>query len=170
MRHPKNEFWIWLSGFIDGDGSIGIYKNRHKPGNPTNSKWNRGFQYRPAISIYSARKNLLEWLDFELNNRGIKAKYYIRVRQDTRENRGSKHVDGSIQIRSHQSIFKLLNFCIPYFKIKDQQAKVLERFIKLRLKHMNKGVPLKFGPLEDEIYDELKQLNKKPYQLEKENE
>lgn len=150
----KNEdpyFWAWLAGYIDADGSIGIYRSRKQT--------LRGHVLIKAVVIYSSKKKVLDFICRILQKHGIDVKHYERMRRDTRENRRSLYCDGSVQIRSARAILKILDQCLPFFQVKLEQAKLMQQYVISRggLVQNHRG----YMDKEYEIYEQLKYLNRR---------
>jgi len=100
----KQEFIIYLAGFIDGEGSIGISR--------------RDKTYRTFCHITNTNKKVLEMIK-EMLGFG-----YLKTRKESKEHFGEKQVyelnfDKNIMTR------KLLKLVYPYLIIKKIQAEIV---------------------------------------------
>ena len=102
----------YISGFIDGDGSIHV---RLKP----NSSYRFRFQISPSVVFYQSNKeeSYMLWLK-KLIGRG-----YIRKRKDGM----IEYILGDIE-----SIQYLLNSIRPYLRLKRKQADLMLKVLKLK--------------------------------------
>lgn len=119
-----NKFnFIWLAGFIDGDGCITISKIRRPGGS---------YQYQPMIHVVTGSplaKNILSTF-FDLHN----IDYYLKKSLpgvNHKENCKSKKFE--FYIRSHGMCIKLLNLLNNNFIGKHDRAKALKSFCESRI-------------------------------------
>lgn len=107
----------WLSGILDGEGSLMIYRNSR------NGKYRYG--YRVSISntnllIINKCKEILEML-------GIKYCSYIQDRRKENFIRKKTHL---IHITNKKGILSLLDFTTPYIIGKRKQARFLQSLLR----------------------------------------
>ena len=110
MFMKQNEFWSYLAGFIDADGSIYVRLKK-------NTTYKYDFQVAPSIVIYQSKeaKRLLKQLSEEMQCG------YLRERND-----------GIIEltIGDKPSIKKVLNNTKPYLRLKAKQSKLMLRILR----------------------------------------
>ncbi len=104
------EFWSYLAGFLDGDGSIYV---RLKP----NQTYRYRFQVAPSVVLYQSMKGKKFLADLQLTiGRG-----YLRDRKD-------QIVEYVIE--DSESILFMLNEMIPYLRLKRDQAVLMTEIIE----------------------------------------
>lgn len=128
MKNLTNEqFWIWLAGFIDGEGCIYISRTKNE------NRW--GYQYTLRLEITQANKELLdsikERVGFGSNtwNKNINAV----------KNRVSKRQVYSIKWSSRKA-YEILKKLYPYLVVKRAQASMGMEFQELVIKNYGKGM------------------------------
>lgn len=113
MKLSKEKF-AYISGFLDGDGSIYV---KLKP----NSSYRYRFQVSPAIVFYQSQKEKehLQWLKKTID-RG-----YLRERND-----------GIVEyiIGDMESMKELLKNLLPYLRLKRKQAELMIEIIEKKKK------------------------------------
>ena len=110
--------WIYLAGFLDGDGSIYV---RIKP----NKSYRFGFQIAPTIAFFQSAKEESK---------------IVKIQKDYGLGYLRKRNDGIIEwvIGREEEIRIIIRNTIPFLRLKKQQAKlmleVLDRKSKLKTK------------------------------------
>jgi hypothetical protein len=141
--HP--EFWSWLAGFIDGEGSIGLYKEFDK------RKGEKYFYYRPAIQITNTDFNSLEFIKCMLScgNPIVNVSLKSDKHQFTYQ----------YKIRKVEDIEYVLSCIVSRLKIKHIQAVKIIQYLQNRKSSFKKGWYHPITEQDHKIYDELKILN-----------
>lgn len=106
----------WLSGIIDGEGSLTMSYTKEKKA------------YTPSLTIANTNELMISVIVDILNKLGCS--FYINKK--TQGHLGSKDV-WYIQIRRFETLKVLLEKVIPYMVSKQAQAKLILRFVNLRL-------------------------------------
>ena len=106
------EFWIWLAGFFDGEGTILVSKySRNRDGM---------LRVVPEVMASNTSKpvmmNIAETMDMPLSERKREDRKWIY----------------ELRIRKHENIVLFLEKLIPYLKIKRVQAELLYAYCKSR--------------------------------------
>ena len=122
----KNEFLIYLAGFIDADGCIGLHK-QPSTGGKTN--------YVPLVSISSTCKKTVEYLDKKYGEHEYG--HHITFRKVTNPNWTDRYV---IEIRGMLRCKKILQDIVEFMVTKKEEAKDVLEFIRLRQSH-SKRIP-----------------------------
>lgn len=130
----------WLAGFIDGEGCISLY--------PTYKEKDKG-RLVPRISITHTNKEILDYVKELTGCSHIKSWEMKKIPKGWKK---SYH----FQTNNISYIRKFLIAILPFLKLKKKHGKLLLEFIEIRLLS-----PRKRKPREQEIYEELKILNKK---------
>lgn len=126
----------YLSGFIDGEGSIGLYRNK-------DNKTKRGYSWEPRLSISNTNEEVLKWIKDKMNQGGI-----------TRTKRGKHGCKDSYSLELRQDVIRQI---LPLLKlrVKRAQQELLLRFLNIT----NKSVQPFDDPEIENIYLKLKALN-----------
>lgn len=129
----------YLAGIIDGEGTLRVMRAL--------KSW-----YAPFIQITNTNEALMDWLQRLLGEKGIGHVYHERFRK--KPNHKLKHV---YNIAAVQGVKQILDQIAPLLVIKKEQAKLLLEFISMKEEKADYGVL----PREQEIFEELKLLNKR---------
>jgi hypothetical protein len=126
----------WLAGFIDGEGSITLYRSRWtwKPDGPTTRRL-RNHQreperYRPLIAVSHTDADTCDHVSALLTQIGAKH-YYLRDPKRVNPTRLGKRPQRHISVMSFVAARRVLEVLIPYLVTKREQAEVLWRFIEI---------------------------------------
>jgi hypothetical protein len=122
----KNEFFIYLAAFIDADGCVSIHK-QPSTGGKTN--------YVPHVGISSTCKKTVEYLDRKFKE--CEYGHYITFRKVTNPNWTDRYV---LEVRGMLRCKKLLEDIQEYMVTKQDEARLVLEFIRLRQSH-SKMVP-----------------------------
>lgn len=149
---PEKET-IWLTGFIDGEGYIGITRQRKKE----TSKQSSSLLYHPYLIISNNDLNILKCIK-ELIGYG----YIHKINRKTKP-----HQKASFQYKlaKMDKLEGILRAIQPYLHLKQKQCELLLNFINLRenAKRVS-GRGYRGGTSytkEEEIYQKLRILNKR---------
>jgi len=95
----------YLAGFIDGEGSIAIFNHQDKrSGRPCYKMW---------LNVYNTDENVMGWIAFRFGGKVTK------VKRRTMHNKQQYSWN-----RSGRNAAEILKACLPYFKVKRQQAEI----------------------------------------------
>ena len=124
----------WLSGIVDGEGSIGMKRTRDKRGGRS------PIIYSPLIQITNCDSLLLKEVKEILALLKIKYSFWKRI-----DNRNPKWRDaGNISIASYEDCRKFLASMIPLLVSKKKHAKILLDFCMMRIGVNHRGQGGKF--------------------------
>lgn len=141
----------WISGFVDGEGYIGIVRQRKKEDRSQSPT----LQYHPLVIISNTQKESIkkiqEWTGMgkivEINSKSPRWKKSYQLK-----------------ITKFNEIETILNEIKDYFLIKRPQAELLLQFIEFRksaniITGRGKRGSTSFGEKEELIYQELRKYN-----------
>jgi hypothetical protein len=129
----------YLAGLVDGEGYIGIHKQRVQKG--------KYLSYRPSFGISMNRKEVDTLREVADTLEKAKFKLHIRTRRNASATDLSTH--------SMPTLLALAEMLIPYSKTKKKHWLLLKEYIQSRMSH-----PMKpYTPREIEISDEIRLLN-----------
>lgn len=142
----------WLAGFVDGEGYIGIVRVRKKPG-PWNSDT---FLYHPWVIVTNTQPNIIDYIQTVVSTQ---KRAFLGHTGDRKHGYQAK-------ITKFDDVIEFLEALLPYLKLKQEQAKLLIQFCKLRKNakvisgrgHRGRS---SFGTVEENIYLKLRELNKR---------
>jgi len=136
MMNEKD--YIWLAGFLDGEGWFGIY--------PTFKT------YKAEIAIETTSKEVAEWF-----RSYFEGSIYTRPLTSGRFN---KKITYRFGLRSLVVIKEFLPNIIPYLKIKRSQAELLLAFTESKLKtRWKKKLDKKIREEHENFYKQIRILN-----------
>lgn len=133
IKIPSKYKLAYIAGLFDGEGSILLSKH-----------------YKPWIAMETTSFEVLSWLDKEL---GLKGAYIYKCPHRNTNAKPKR----ALRIGKFKNIEQLLIHLMPFLIIKKRQAQLLLEFVQLRLK----ADKFTRTSREDEIFLELKQLNKR---------
>ena len=107
VEEPEN-FWPWLAGFIDGEGTLQVW--RHDNGGYIG--------YRPNLSITNNSRETLEFIESVLGAGGIR--------------RGDRKVWHYVVTAN--TLRSVLPKILPFLRVKKRQAELLQEYLDLTLK------------------------------------
>ena len=139
-----NVDWIWLAGFIDGEGSIGIYEEKDPRKGPDYSHPRAGLQIVNTHAESIARC------------RAIVGSGDARQVDDGDANHKPLH---RLHIRRHEVLERVLAATLPYLTTRRRQAELCLEFVRSRQAAEGRGRYAEFTERERAIMAELKPLN-----------
>jgi hypothetical protein len=135
-QKADREFWIWLAGFFDGEGTILVSKYiRTRDGR---------LRVVPEVMVSNTSKpvmmNIAETIDMPLAERKREDRKWIY----------------ELRIRKLENIVLFLEKIIPYLRIKRLQAELLYAYCKSRVER-----PLNYEYTEEEIqiFRKIREIN-----------
>jgi len=146
----------WLAGFIDGEGYIGITRQRKKE----TSRQAASLRYHPYLIIANSNYNILVFIKKLLGDGYI----YEVQRKKSKLTHNNEKPGFQYKLTKMNKLGCLLNTLRPYLHLKQQQCDLLLNFINIR-----KSAKCIYGPyrgatsytIEEEIYQKLRILNKR---------
>lgn len=144
----------WLSGIVDGEGSIGIRRCMKK---------GKYISYTPFIQVTNCDFILLDRIKEILDYYGID--YTFTIRKDDRELKWRN--SGHIAIGNYEGSVRFLKLIMPFLISKKRHAEILLEYCNYRqtIKHREQRIKGKFIKTYDgrEIiaYEELHKINHK---------
>lgn len=132
-----NEQLAWLAGFIDGEGSIGIYNEKDK------RKGSNYSRFRPSLQIANTNKNSLIFAKEIIGDGNV-----IEQKGRYIKNPNNK-ICYVYNLRKPSKLVDILNLLIPFLKIKQRQAILLADYCDRRIAIKGKG---RYAPYENEDY------------------
>lgn len=153
----KEKEIAWLSGFIDGEGYIGIERQRKKE----TTKQAASLLYHPYLIIANSNCIILEYI-----KKYIGYGYIYEVhRKKSKSNHNNEKPGFQYKLTKMDKLESILNTLRPYLHLKQQQCDLLLNFINLRKNAKRIYGPYRgytsFSSLEEEIYQKLRILNKR---------
>lgn len=152
LKELNNTQKAWLAGFIDGEGYIGILKQRKKP----DRKQSDSLQYHPYLIITSTKRQIIDYIK-RIIGKG-------RIASNSLKSQNKAYFQ--YKLSQSEALEAILRQLQPYFKIKSCQSDLVRRFIQIRQNKSKKtgrgtrGLS-SFGFEEEKIYQELRRLNKR---------
>ena len=150
ISDKDERFWIYLAGFIDGEGCLGIYRAKRK---------NAKDGLRPYIAITNTDKEIMDAI-----KKTIPKKVYCSMGKSRRKK--THKFAYNLRIENYGSVLFVLEKIKPYLTIKRERANLLLQYILIRKsKEVNPHCFKHLGQEEYEIYKEIRKLNKKGVQI-----
>lgn len=155
-------FFIWLAGFIDGEGTISITKR-----NPILKNRTYHHTYRAYLSIANTSKEVMVMIKERLSS------IYGKPIGQLGEYRGKKNCHKKYYLFSLAKMSDLKSVLLdlePHLIMKKSQARMVISFIDSRLKKVGKKhIGSDITADEIEIFNNLKPLNKRGVLCQTEN-
>lgn len=157
LKTNKKEL-AWLAGFIDGEGYLGIERQRKKE----TARQSASLLYHPYLIIANSNYNVLEFI-----RKYIGYGYVYEVRRKKSKLRHNNEKPGfQYKLTKMDKLRPFLNTLRPYLRLKQQQCALLLKFITIRqnakrITGRGHRGSTSFSNLEEEIYQELRILNKR---------
>ena len=142
----------YLAGFIDGEGYIGIVKQKKYANRSQSGSW----LYHPWVVITSTDPNIINDL-YDI----------VSIGKKVLQRRTGVYKDAhQLKITNHGDIINLLTEIKPYLRIKKVHADLLIKFcLERKSKIINTGRGSRgkttFGIIDEKYFQNLKILNKK---------
>lgn len=117
MQNKKTkEFWIWLAGFVDGEGCIGIYKE-------TDNRRNT-WTLRPSFQITNTDKGVIDYIVENIGGTYCSHKRLLP----------NHKIQYHWMLRDRKRLLESMNNMLPYLIIKKKQAIQMLDYLKERSK------------------------------------
>jgi len=129
----------YLAGFIDGEGSIAIYKHK-------DVRTQKGYTLHPHFEIANTNEEVLKAI-----KEVIGGKLKIKPKQ-----KGCKKVY-YVEFQDYEQIKKALTIVLPFLIIKQKQAKLMIEFCNSRIKSQGK----RYSERDFEIANIFSTINKR---------
>jgi hypothetical protein len=122
----KNDFLIYLAGFLDADGCIGIHKQPSTGGK---------INLVPTVSLTSTCKMTVDFIHSRMTE--LDYGHHITFRKVSNPNWKDRY---QLECRGMKRCQKILEDLVDYLVTKKQEAKDILEFIRLRQSH-SKMIP-----------------------------
>ena len=150
MFLAKTEDYIYLAGIIDGEGTMGIYRNTDR------RRRSHSYYYRHNLKVANSCKDLIYWIKGTFG--GSIIVYQPRYFQS--------QISYCWSSNKRQDTIEVLENILPYLKVKRRQAEIVLDFMKSR-ESINWYPEHEIRKLEvvirnkqyREYYNEIKKLN-----------
>lgn len=148
----------WLAGFIDGEGYIGMERQRKKETSRQAASW----LYHPYLIIANSNYNVLRFIKNYIGDGYI---YEVR-RKKSKSSHKNEKPGFQYKLSKMDKLKSLLTVLRPYLHLKQQQCDLLLNFINVRknakvIKGRGYRGSTSFSNLEEDIYLKLRILNKR---------
>lgn len=146
MGNPQVTDLAYFAGIIDGEGSVTM-------GFTTKPR----VQYAPGVTVVNTDASIINKCIAVLDEIGCK--YHISIRKDTGR-LGTKPI-WNIQVHRFDSLDRLFTLIIPFMVGKADKAKLVHRWVKLRLPKVQAGCNKDRSYTEEEVTlaNEIRNLN-----------
>ena len=141
LSNISQEFFIWLAGFIDGEGCLQLEIN------------NKTGRIHSRLYIVNTKASVIQYIKNTINHGTI------MVRKPQKAIHKTSY---AFAIMGTQKLSSLLQVLLPHFRVKAEQAKILIEWAEKRKLRPNQP----YNAEEMVLYDRLKQLNKKGVPIE----
>lgn len=148
----------WLAGFVDGEGYIGIERQRKKE----TTKQAASLLYHPYLIIANSNCNVLKFIKEYVGYGHI----YEVQRKKSKLSHNNEKPAFQYKLTKMDKLEPLLFVLHPYLHLKQQQCDLILKFINIRKNAKrvtgrgHRG-STSFSNLEEEIYQKLRILNKR---------
>jgi hypothetical protein len=137
--------WAWLAGFIDGEGCLGIYREKDPRKGATYSA------PRASLQIVNTHYGVIEHIrDFV----GAGSVQHVRAVQKSNHNDQWRYM-----LRNNGDLARVLRRVRPHLIVKAAHADLMLAFVESRLSARGKGRYASFTPCEHELVDTLQTIN-----------
>jgi len=129
----------YIAGFIDGEGYIGIHRNK--------GRW-----FEAELAITNSNKEILLWIKDKLS-------ISSSVRCIHKESNKPRY---QLEIRGNQAVSRLLRILLPYLRTKKEHALLVIELAELKRQAMSgyKGKRKPINPeRQEEIFRRIRELN-----------
>ena len=122
---PNEQDLAWLAGFIDGEGSITIFRHKEKNGR---------IKLCPTIGVYNTCQSTIMHCKKILDS--LDTSYHLHCRK----HQGKKNKDSyQLTTRNSKYIYRTITHLRPYLITKAAQAEMTLQFVAKRLDYNTKG-------------------------------
>lgn len=146
----KRDMCIWLAGFFDGEGYIGLRIAHILNRDTENYKCNI---YQPVVTIVNTDKNAIDIIYNFLIENGLKP--YLFARKQHLKNPTKWKPTYDIGLRGINQVYLFIKLVEEYSIIKKPQIKLLKKYIEYRLSGNSRK---KYGKHEESVYQEMMRL------------
>ncbi len=129
----------YLAGFIDGEGSIALYKHKDK-------RVQKGYTLHPRFEINNTNEAILKAIQKEIGGK-------IRIKSNQKNCKIVKVID----FQDYNQIRNILEILLPILVIKKEQAKLMIEFCNSRIKSNGK----RYSKRDYEIAEIFSTINKR---------
>jgi len=144
MRKSSKSVAAYIAGIVDGEGYVGISKDK-------TSKGLRGFRYRARIQIEMTNLPILRWIKLKTGFGRILPRPLRNVRWRPQH----------VYVISDHQLAPFIKTILPFLRIKKRQAKILYKF-SMSMRHPGvKGHNKKTNDFQDSSYRKIRALNRR---------
>lgn len=137
----------WLAGFLEADGSIGIFKHKRKE-----DKYSE-FKYSTHVAFINNDPNIINEIDIIVKKLGV------NLRLQTRETQKGWATNYTLTAKSYTDCYIILSNLVPYMMGQKRAIALLTmRFLSSRKLGQTRKP---YTPIEDKIYKITRKLTKR---------
>lgn len=141
--------YIYLAGFLDGEGCIGVYSRAKQHVGSRQITPSRS--YRPRISIVNTDYSVMKWIHKETGG-------YLRKKAKIRGHKAIYHLN----IVDFRQIEKIIGKCLPWLKVKRKVALTVLKFPhNVKCNQYTKKLTEETFALKEALYLQTLKLNKR---------
>lgn len=142
----SDPFWPWLAGFVDGEGSIGLNRERDP------RKHDDYFAYRPALQVVNTDRFSIEYIAQKIGSGSVVT---VKPRNEKHKTQWRYH------LRERHAVERVLTAIAPHLRIKLPQTVWLLQYIRNRMMAPRRGWFIGYEPTDHFIYQQLQALNRR---------
>ena len=148
--YTNREKWAYISGFVDGEGTIGIKRYI--------TKYNSDGKLSAYISIANTHREVLEWIKGFFDSIGIESSIYsYKITKKLSEPLLDANKVYYIHIGGFNQLLLVLDNIMPFLVIKQKAARILRDYIILRAGKVSKNRNAPYSNKERQLYNSIKQ-------------
>lgn len=151
----REKAYLWLAGFIDGEGYIGILRQRKKE----NHRHSASLLYHPYLIISNNNLKVLQYIKRLIG-------YGYIHKKPNKEPNSRQQTSFQYKLARMDHLEAALKTMQPFFRLKQKQCKLLLAFIDSRKNAKrisgrgSRGIA-SYSKKDEEIYQKLRILNKR---------